>query len=97
MVTNFVDKDSILRALKLKSNQVELNVVNVKWLTDSNKSAKLCAVDDKQYFLMRLGGGGESTSDDDQSKKATLDNFTLADYECQRETPAIHLNQNLTV
>ena len=109
-MSNLEDVSAILKPLKIEKQEISdikrpVYIVNLKWLTDSNKHVRLCDQWDKSYFKAKLINGKLFESDDDSPSASgisanahvKLEDFEVPDYECQRATPLHHFNEELTV
>ena len=99
VVSNIADFEQVCKLLKLnlESETNLIYFVNLKWLTDSNKSGSLCHICDKSYLI----GSTRKVSQDLEQKSPNskiVDNCNMAaEYECQRSTPLEHHNHEFTV
>lgn len=107
VVSHLEEPEASLKQLKIDKQTISdpeksLYIVNLKWLTDSNKLGKICDKKGKSFCPVRVVNGRISqvmeaspTSIKEASK--SLEEFELPDYECQRATPLHHFNEELTV
>lgn len=95
-MSNLDRLDDILKILKL-SSLTEINhevyIVKLKWLTDSNKNGRLSDFKSANYLI----GSNVNAKEDIEKSVQSNQDFILPSYECQRQTPLLHLNHHLTV
>ena len=111
VVSSLQDVEANLRLLKIEKKEIEdpaksLFIVNLKWLTDSNKHGRVGDKRSKSFLIAKLVNGKLSSQADQESPPTSslrshshvkLEDLELPDYECQRATPLHHFNEELTV